>query len=149
MALLAKTHWWCRLITSKAFWKGRDVEFKSQLTPTIQVAAADTIRRANKLLEMFYAANPNAVRRDANSGWRPAAVNKKTSGASPTSWHMFGKAVDIDDDDEDLDEWLMTEAGQKALVECELWMEHPRDTPRWTHVQTVAPRSGRRVFYAK
>lgn len=137
------------MITEKAFWKHRNASTESQATAAIRVAALETMKRANMLLDLFHAANPGAHERDANSGWRPAAVNRNTKGASPTSWHMFGKAVDINDDDEQLDTWLMTPEGQKALEACELWMEHPRDTPRWCHVQTQAPRSGRRVFYAK
>jgi hypothetical protein len=135
------------MITEKQFWQGRDTQYASQLTETIRANAKETIRRANKLLEMFYAVYPKAVPRDSNSGWRPAAINAATKGASGTSWHMFGKACDINDDDEQLDNWLMTPEGQAALVACELWHEHASKTPRWAHVQTVAPKSQRRTFY--
>lgn len=135
------------MITEAMFFMGRDKTFAAQLTVTLKVNAADTISKANKLLAMFYAANPKAYQRGVNSGWRPPQINSGTKNASTTSLHMLCMAVDLGDDDEVLDTWLMTDAGQKALTDCELWMEHPSATPRWSHVQTRPPRSGRRVFY--
>lgn len=135
------------MITEKEFWMGRDTAYASQLTPLLRANAKETLARVNKMLEKFYAAHPDAPDRRCNSGWRPPAVNKSTKGASTTSLHMLCKAVDINDDDELVDKWLMTPEGQKALEVAGLWMEHPSATPRWAHVQTVPPRSGRRVFY--
>ncbi len=134
-------------ITSEQFFKGRDVQFASELTPSIKANAEETLRRANMLLGMFYQANPGAARnRGCNSGWRPGMINRNTKGAAPRSHHMTAKAIDVGDDDEALDAWLMTPEGQKALEACGLWMEHPRATPRWAHLQIVPPMSGRRVF---
>lgn len=137
------------MITEQGFWKGRDVQYAKELTPQIRANAKVTIERANRLLAMFYAAVSGAVRRDATSGWRPAVVNANTKGASPTSKHMTGEAVDVEDASQALDKWLMTPAGQQALVMCELWLEHPESTPTWCHLQTVPPRSGNRVFRVK
>jgi hypothetical protein len=134
------------MITLELFYKGRDKQFAADLTPEIQKNAEELLRRTNRLLELFYAANPTAHKRDCNSGWRPPAVNAGVKNAAPKSNHMKGLAVDIEDDDEMLDKWLMTAAGQKTLEICQLWMEHPSATPRWAHVQSVPPRSGRRVF---
>jgi hypothetical protein len=134
------------MITHAGFWKGRDKQFASELTGEIVGNAKVSMERVNRLLAMFYAANPTVGRRDANSGWRPKAVNTGTKGSSPTSLHMVGKAVDVDDDDEALDNWLKTPQGMQALVMCELWLEHPGYTPRWCHLQTIPPKSGNRVF---
>lgn len=134
------------MITIEQFFMGRDKTYAKELTDEIKANAAETVRRANLLLERFYKANPQAHKRGVNSGWRPSAVNASTKNAAPKSHHMTGKALDIGDDDEMLDTWLMTTAGQKALEEIGLWMESPKATPRWAHVQTVPPRSGRRVF---
>lgn len=135
-------------ISLEMYWKGRDKLFVTQLTPTIRRNAEETVRRANFLLEMFYSANPMAAKgRGCNSGWRPAQVNASTKGAAKNSPHMTAEAIDIGDDDEMLDKWLMTQAGQKALESVGLWIEHPSATPRWTHVQTRPPASGRRVFF--
>jgi hypothetical protein len=135
------------MITEKQYWKGRDIQYADQLTDMIRANAAETMRRANALLALFMQANPRAADRDSNSGWRPREVNLKTKNASPTSKHMTGEAVDISDDDEALDRWLMTPEGHKALESCGLWMEHPSATPRWCHLQTRPPGSGKRVFY--
>lgn len=130
---------------------GRDKLFAPQLTATLKVNARDTLDRVNRMLKLFYAANPDAGDRRCNSGWRPPQINSKTKGASTTSLHMLCKAVDINDDDELLDAWLLTPEGVKALVESGLWMEHPRATPRWCHVQTVPQasfsRTGLRTFH--
>lgn len=136
------------MITLAMFYKGRDSAYSADLTAEIKMNAIETLRRANLLLDRFLIANPRCTRdRGCNSGWRPAAVNSATKGASKMSKHMLGKAIDIGDDDEALDNWLLTLDGQQALVECELWMESPTATPRWCHVQTVPPKSGRRIFF--
>jgi hypothetical protein len=135
------------MITLKEFFMGRDVTFASVLTPEITKNAEDLLTRVNFLLALFYTTNPKAHSRRVNSGWRPPALNAKTPGAAPMSNHMTGKAIDVGDDDGSLDEWLMTLPGQKALVDARLWIEHPSATPRWSHFQSVPPRSGRRVFH--
>lgn len=136
------------MITLGDFYKGRDVAYAADLTEEIRNNALITLQRANRLLERFYAAVPQATRvRGCNSGWRPPAVNATVRNAAKKSNHLLGRAIDINDDDDLLDKWLMTEAGQKALADIGLWMEHPMATPRWAHVQTVPPASGRRVFH--
>lgn len=136
------------MITEREFWKGRDVQYASDLTPEIQANAKETLRRVNELLKLFYAARPASCQdRGCNSGWRPPRVNARTRNAALKSHHMTGKACDVGDDDSELGSWLMTTEGQAALVKIGLWIEHPSATPRWSHFQTVPPRSGRRVFY--
>ena len=135
------------MITIADYFMGRDKTFASALTPEIQKNAADLLSRVNFLMAVFYTSNPDAHSRRVNSGWRPPALNAKVPGAAAKSKHMTGHAIDIGDDDGALDAWLMTIPGQKALVDARLWMEHPSATPRWTHLQSEPPRSGRRVFY--
>lgn len=79
------------------------------------------------------------------SGWRPPEFNSTVPNAAPNSKHMTGQAVDVRDPDGELDAWCMTNL--ETLADLGLWMEHPAATKGWTHVQTVAPRSGNRVFY--
>lgn len=136
------------MITMEMFYKGRDKQYACELTEEIQTNAKVTVLRANMLLDRFYAANPKAAQnRGCNSGWRPPEVNARTHNAAKKSNHMIGRAIDIGDDDEQLDKWLMTAEGQKALEEIGLWMEQPSATPRWAHVQIVPPGSGHRVFF--
>ena len=128
---------------------GRDKAYASELTPEIEANAKVTIDRANLLLSRFKAATLDTYSRKVNSGWRPAAVNAATPGAARKSKHMLGQAIDIDDDNGALDDWLMEPEGEAALREIGLWHEQPRDTIGWAHVQIVAPASGNLHFYAK
>lgn len=130
------------MITLAGFYKGRDVKFAKELTDTIKANAKDLMQKVNRLLVIA-----GLTDRDATSGWRPSAVNAATIGAAKKSNHMLGLAVDVADADKQLQRWCL--ANLNILEELGLWMEHPRDTPTWCHLQTVPPRSGRRVFYAK
>ncbi len=137
------------MITKEQFYKGRDKAYAADLTDDIRKAADETLRRTNLLLTRFEASHATGSKqpRTATSGWRPPSVNAATKRAALKSLHMTGHAIDISDADGSLDKWLMTATGQKALEEIGLWMEHPSATPTWAHLQTKAPRSGRRVFY--
>ena len=135
------------MITWRNFFKGRDQVYKTDLTQEIITNATETIRRANLLLDRYAKSCNDHDPRGCNSGWRPSALNAAVKGAAKKSNHMLGLAVDIADQGGALDKWLLTEEGQQALIEIGLWMEHPSATPGWTHVQTVPPKSGRRVFY--
>jgi hypothetical protein len=59
--------------------------------------------------------------------------------------HTAGQAIGLYDPDGDLDEWLLDNRG--VLDELGLWLEHPAATRGVCRVQTVPPRSGRRIFY--
>jgi hypothetical protein len=59
---------------------------------------------------------------------------------------MTGCAVDICDvvPERTLARWCLRNL--VFLAEVGLWMEDPRWTPGWVHLQSVPPRSGGRVF---
>ena len=121
------------------YFMGRDRLFAADLTPEIVANATDLAGRVNRLLMTF------GEQRSVNSGWRPLAVNANTPNAAVKSKHMLGLAVDLTDPDGDLDEWCMEHQGELEAVE--LWMEHPAATKGWCHLQSVPPKSGKRVFY--
>lgn len=129
------------MITLTDYYMGRDTAYPMAMTPQIEKNAELTVQLANALLVRF------GQGRKVNSGWRPPQVNERTPGAAVMSKHMTGQAIDLADPEGDLDEWLMSAEGQAVLEELGLWMEHPACTKSWTHVQTVPPKSGRRVFY--
>lgn len=135
------------MISLSDYFMGRDITYAADLTESIKENAVETVSRANLLLDQFYSSNKKAHARSVNSGWRPPAINASTKNAAVKSKHMDGRAIDIGDDDEQLDEWCMTLTGQQCLKSIGLWLEHPSSTPRWCHVQIVAPRSGNRIFY--
>ncbi len=121
------------------YWMGRDAKYAEELTPEIEANAVELIDRVNFLLKSF--GEPRTV----NSGWRPPEVNAKTAGSALKSKHMTGQAVDLADPDGDLDEWCMDHASE--LERLQLWQEHPASTKGWCHLQSIPPRSGKRVFY--
>lgn len=138
------------MITLDHYYIGRDVGYDEDLTDEIRANAVVTLERVNRLLER---AQADGVTLDhsprtgslVSSGWRPPSVNASIKGAAVRSKHMTGQACDVYDPDGDLDAWCLD--NQDVLVECELWLEHPSATKGWCHLQTVGPRSGRRVFY--
>lgn len=127
------------MITLRDYWMGRDQKYPDDLTPEIEGNAAELIDRVNLLLAAF------GETRKVNSGWRPPEVNAKTAGAAVKSKHMMGLAVDLADPDGDLDEWCME--NESELERLQLWLEHPAATKGWCHLQSVPPKSGKRVFY--
>ena len=135
-------------ITLVAYWMGRDKLYPLQLDTQTRANAARTVDLANQLMNLAsHAGVPlpvNLAGNLVNSGWRPPAVNEATPGASRTSLHMTGQAIDLYDPDGAIDAWLM--ADLQPLEQLGLWLEHPDATPRWCHVQTLPPRSRNRVF---
>ena len=128
------------MIILHAYWMGRDVTHAKELTDEIQRNAQITVDKVNELLTR----SGHADIVDVNSGWRPQAVNDATSNAALTSRHLSAQAVDLPDPDRALADWVVD--NQDVLVELDLYIEHPGWTPTWLHVQTAAPRSGRRIF---
>ena len=73
-------------------------------------------------------------------GFRPQAAKV----GAPLSNHKHGFAVDLFDPLNEIDAWCM--ANLAKLAEAGIWIEHPDDTPSWSHWQCQPPRSMRRVF---
>ena len=128
------------MISEAAFWKGRDTEYAEELTDEIRRNAEVTLAKVNELLERSGFKSIDSL----NSGWRPRAVNEATSNAATGSKHLTGQAADIPDSGHVLASWCVDNLD--VMEEIGLWMEDPRYTPTWFHVQTVPPKSGRRVF---
>lgn len=63
---------------------------------------------------------------------------------APTSAHKQGMAVDIYDPKGEIDKWLL--AHPDTLEKFGIYIEHPDDTPGWSHWSTRAPKSGRHIF---
>ena len=127
------------MITLSEYLMGRDQEYQKDMTPEIEANALELIDRVNLLLESF------GEDRKVNSGWRPPQVNARMPNAARSSKHMLGLAVDLDDPEGDLDQWCLE--NENELERLRLWQEHPASTKGWCHLQSVPPKSGRRVFY--
>lgn len=140
------------MITLTDFWMGRDATHATAMTPLIEKEAALIVGLANQLSTYAKAAGVRLVANPrtgslVSSGWRPPAINAGTPGAAPNSKHMTAQAIDLYDPEGELDEWLITSAGQIVLQDLGLWLEHPSATKGWCHLQSVPPRSKNRVFY--
>lgn len=140
------------IITLKDYWNGNDLKYPRELRPEIVQEATELVVRVNKLLAELERAGVRLERHPRtktvlSSGWRPPEVNADTPGAAMRSNHLWGRAADLYDPEGEIDDFLMTDEGQRILATIGLWMEHPAATKGWSHVQTRPPRSGRRVFY--
>lgn len=116
----------------------------------IRENAAETVAKVNSLLAVLEAekvpleAHPKTLT-IITSGWRPPQINRQIKGAAPKSKHMTGQACDLYDPEGLIDEYLLEHPA--ALLSLGLYMEHPSATKSWCHVQTVGPKSGRRIFF--
>ena len=121
------------MLTLQEYFMGRDKEYPDDLTTELRINAQETVIRVNTLLGYF------GESREIMSGWRPPAVNAATKGAAPKSKHMTCQAVDLRDDEGDLDEWCL--AHPEILEKIGLWQEHPSATKSWAHLQSVPYKS--------
>jgi Peptidase M15 len=140
------------MITLDHYWRGRDMTHGLLLSTEMRRAASRTVEIANALIVLAKVGGVSVECIDCTdsivtSGWRPPDVNAATPGARLRSLHLQCEAIDLYDPDGEIDDWLMSAAGQKAMADLGLWHEHPSMTKEWAHVQTRPPKSGRRTFY--
>lgn len=133
------------MITLQEYLNGYEQIYPEELTPEIRAHAEETVARVNALISELGTIETNKRGSVVNSGWRPPQINAQTKGAATKSKHMTGEACDLYDPEGALDEWCLEHPDK--LDEIGLWQEHPSATKGWLHVQTVPPKSGKRVFY--
>lgn len=138
------------MINAVQYYMGRDVSHFNELTDEIRRNAETTVRLVNELLaeaarEGIKPGVAGLGGQVITSGWRPASLNRCTEGAAPGSKHILGLACDLFDTvNSDLARWCLRNPG--VLERIGLWMEDPRWTPTWVHLQIVPPHSGRRIY---
>ena len=131
------------MISERDFWAGRDTKYPRELNDEIRNNARLTLRRVNELLAL--AAADGIACDICASGWRPLAVNAATSNAAKASKHLKALAIDVRDTvDRGLARWCLRNMAE--LQRIGLWMEDPRWTPTWVHLQIVPPGSAKRVY---
>lgn len=113
---------------------------EDELTAEMRKDAERVVEIANELLR-----RSELTHLGLRSGWRPASYNATVPTAAKKSKHILCQAIDIEDDEGELDSWL-TEFPWH-LDELDIYMEHPASTKGWCHIQIIPPRSKRRVFY--
>ena len=139
------------MLTIDDYLMGRGKRYAADLTEDVQANALDLLSRVNLLLGFAYAngVQPTLDEKTGThvaSGWRPPAINDATSNAAKSSRHMTGQAIDLRDDPDKrpLARWCLGNLDRLATIG--LWMESPQWTPSWVHLQTVPPKSGKRVY---
>lgn len=128
------------MITLSAYYMGRDLTHAEELTEEIMAHAKITVERVNDLLARAGRSDITTVR----SGWRPSGINDATQNSAAHSNHITGQACDLSDSDRTLATWCVDNLDD--LEQIGLWMEDPRWTPTWLHVQIVPPKSGKLVY---
>ena len=128
------------MITPADFWKGRDLAFVAD--KSTRTNATVTLARINALLAL--ALKDGLLCDKCSSGWRPVGINDSTANAAKNSRHIYGQAIDVADPERKLAQWCLM--NMDKLDKIGLWMEDPRWTPSWVHLQTVPPKSGKRIF---
>lgn len=91
----------------------------------------------NFLIDKYLHVFPICIR----SGWRSLAYNRKIGGAM-RSQHILGNAIDLSGNDIA----LYLQLHQDILEEFDLYIEDPKSTFSWCHIQQVPPKSLKRVF---
>ncbi len=114
---------------------GRDAEYPLQ--PGMEENLDELLRRINSFRWKY--GKPTTV----NSGYRPGRYNEAVGGAR-NSAHLTCEAVDFSDGDRSITRFVL--ANPQILVECDLWMEDPSNTPTWIHLQIRPVASGNRIF---
>ncbi len=117
-------------------------------TPDVIAELLTTYTRV-KIVEAKWIAFGGAPGFVATSGLRSPAfqLDLVMAGQSTAikSKHITGQACDIQDPDNKLKEWLITEPS--ILEDSQLWCEHWTACNGWCHFQTVPPKSGHRWFF--
>lgn len=113
------------MITRAEVLMGRDREYP--LSPQLEQNLEDLLRRLNNVRALY--GKPMLV----TSGYRPGGYNRAAGGAAK-SCHLICKAADFSDPDGELAKWLLNNLD--VLVEEGLWLENPKYTKGWVHLQT-------------
>lgn len=102
--------------------------------------ALTLVQRVNRFLTSF------GEYRRILFGWKPeGTIIDIHPQMNRISKHSSMQAIDLCDPEGDLDQFVMD--NQRLLESCALWAEHPAATKGWCHLQSIAPKSGRRIFY--
>lgn len=105
---------------------GRDQQYPEEFHDNnVETNATEFLQKLNAYLAEF------AITPKVRSGWRPRKINQKVGG-SPNSYHIFGRACDLVDLNGELKKTFLLRP--EKLLKYELWMEDPKYTPTWCHL---------------
>lgn len=116
------------LISLEMYLMGRDKLWPDEYTPLVRNNAILLLDQVNGLLEDLVLKN---FRYKVTSGWRPLSVNRLAKGAK-RSLHLVGRAIDIADTGKKLSDAILDRT--ELLSKWHLWLESPRHTNGWVHL---------------
>lgn len=125
------------ILTSQGKYPAR--AYHDECTEEVQKNAKETARRVSDLLKDFFKVW-------ISSGFRTSSSNANTPGAAKKSNHMRALALDLMTLGFYLKQDYEINKNKSLLVKHDLYLEDPDYTKTWTHLQSVPPRSGKRVF---
>lgn len=111
--------------TEQEILKGREAGYP--LTPRMKLNLAALITALSDVREAW--GKPLVV----TSGYRPGSFNKNAGGAK-NSAHLTCEAADLADPDRSFAKWCLDNLD--VLERAGLWMEDPKYTKGWVHLQT-------------
>jgi hypothetical protein len=116
-------------------------DYRTGIVETIPSTLEANLKKLMEALNKFRAiyGKPMMV----TSGYRNPKKNTAIGGAKKSN-HIICLACDFADTESKLDSYCV--ANQDVLEECGLYLEHPKWTNNWCHLQTVKPLSGKRIF---
>lgn len=106
------------------------------LTAEITANLAKLLRKINMLRELFGEAFV------ITSGYRSPEHNRSIGGSAKSA-HCTGEAIDIQDHNHELADWIVE---NNLLESFDLYMEARAATPGWCHLSTRKTASGTREF---
>jgi hypothetical protein len=121
------------MTTLKQYLMGREVKFP--ITKEQEDNAKELLRRVGLLFAEI------GVDPDLTSGYRPSGINAKIGG-SKRSAHMTCEAGDWKNIENKVSDLISI----SLLKKYDLYMEDPRYTKGWIHLQSRPTRSGNRIF---
>lgn len=131
------------MITLDQYLQGRDKTFPEEYNEEIKQNAEELLFRVNNLIDALKLSSV-----EVSSGWRPPSYNRTVKGAALRSKHTTGQAIDLADSNGKLKQAILRAMffETKFLERMNLFMEDPASTKTWVHLQTMPPKSGKRVF---
>lgn len=110
------------MLTRDEVLMGRDVEYP--LNQELEDNLINLLEAINRLYAL------TGIEFTVSSGYRPGRYNKAARGAKDSS-HMTCQAVDL----HDVNGRIKKAVTVNLLEQCGLYMEDPRSTPTWCHLQ--------------
>lgn len=130
------------MISRKEYLMGRDAQFPADFTPELDENTDELLGAVNE----FSADYKGQLL--VNSGWRPRSINDLTPHASKTSKHLDCLAIDLNDTDGKLWQYILDNLDKAAALN--LYFEDARwtrtKTGGWCHIQLGGPKSRKRIY---